>query len=913
MAEALVSFGVEKLWELLSRESGRLQGVHEQVDELKREMRTLQSLLKDADARKSESNIVRNFLEDVKDIVDDGEDIIESFILKGLKEKGIKKRVKRLSCFLVDRRKFASDIEGITKRISEVIARMQSFGIKIIDGGRSLSLQERQRVQRETRETFPDNSEMDLVGVEESVEELVGHLVENENIHVVSISGMGGIGKTTLARQVFHHDNIRRHFDGFAWVCVSQEFTRKDVWQRILQDLRPHDGGIEQMDERTLQRKLFQLLETSRYLIVLDDVWKTEDWDRIKAVFPHQRRGSKMIITSRNQGVGLHADPTCFAFRPRILTPEESWKLCVSIVFRNTHETEFRVDEELEGMGEKMVTYCGGLPLAVRVLGGLLAKKYTVSEWQRVYENIQTPILGKSVLDDNKLNSVYRVLSLSYEDLPVQLKHCFLYLAHFPEDRKINLKVLFNLWAAEGIITLSCDGETIQRSGEDYLEELERRNMVIAGKDYSSIGDGEGYCQMHDMMREICLSKAKEENFLQVMEVPTSTSTINVQTPSRARRLVVHNGNALHMVGHKKNQKCRSVMCFEVERNLWEQSAPDFRSLPLLRVLDLDNAKFKGGKLPSSIGELIHLRFLSLQDATVSHLPWSLRNLKRLIYLNLSVDMDVEVHVPNILKGMLELRYLGLPVYMDDKTKLELGDLVNLEYLGYFSTKHSSVTDLLRMTRLTDLDVHLTSECTSETLSSSLSQLKKLESFAILDLGVSRVVYQGADFVLDFIHLKELALGIHMPRFPDQYRLPTNLSRIALANCRMEEDPMPILEKLLHLKSVGLLWRCFIGKRMVCSKVGFPQLHYLQIFEQEELEEWIVEEGSMPCLRTLIIDNCKKLKELPEGLSHITSLKELEIKNMKREWTKKLVPGGEHYYKVQHIPSVQFFNCDDDE
>uniref|UniRef100_A0A1J3CH77 Putative disease resistance RPP8-like protein 2 n=1 Tax=Noccaea caerulescens TaxID=107243 RepID=A0A1J3CH77_NOCCA len=912
MAEALVSFGVEKLWELLSRESGRLQGVHEQVDELKREMRTLQSLLKDADARKSESNIVRNFLEDVKDIVDDGEDIIESFILKGLKEKGIKKRMKRLSCFLVDRRKFASDIEGITNRISEVIARMQSFGIKIIDGGRSLSLQERQRVQRETRETFPDNSEMDLVGVEESVEELVGHLVENENIHVVSISGMGGIGKTTLARQVFHHDNIRRHFDGFAWVCVSQEFTRKDVWQRILQDLRPHDGGIEQMDERTLQRKLFQLLETSRYLIVLDDVWTKEDWDRIKAVFPHQRRGSKMIITSRNESVGLHADPTCFAFRPRILTPEESWKLCVSIVVRNRHETEFMVDEELEGMGEKMVTYCGGLPLAVRVLGGLLAKKYTVSEWQRVYENIQTPILGKSVLDDNKLNSVYGLLSISYEDLPMQLKHCFLYLAHFPEDRKINLKVLFNLWAAEGIITLSCDGETIQRSGEDYLEELERRNMVIAVK-YYSIGDGEDYCQMHDMMREICLSKAKEENFLQVMEVPTSTSTINVQTPSRARRVVVHSdsGNALHMLGHENNRKCRSVLCFGVEGNLWEQSAPVFRSLPLLRVLNLDNAKFKGGKLPSSIGELIHLRFLNLDNATVSHLPQSLRNLKLLIYLNLSVDIGEVVHVPNILKEMLELRYLFLPFYMDDKTKLELGDLVNLELLWNFSTKHSSVTDLFRMTRLTTLSVNLTSECTTETLSSSLSQLKKLESFALVDFIQSQVDNQWA--VLDFVHIKELMLVIHIPRFPDQYRFPPNLAHIALVNCRMEDDPMPILEKLLHLKSVRLSWRCFVGKRMVCSKGGFPQLHYLKISAQEELEEWIVEEGSMPCLRNLIIDDCKKLKELPDELKYITSLKELEIKNMKREWTKKLVPGGEHYYKVQHIPSVQFIKCDDDE
>jgi len=290
MAEAVVSFGVEKLWELLSRESARLNGIDEQVDGLKRQLGRLQSLLKEADAKKNETERVRNFLEDVKDIVYDADDIIESFLLNELrgKEKGIKKQVRTLACFLVDRRKFASDIEGITKRISEVIVGMQSLGIQHIadGGGRSLSLQER---QREIRQTFSRNSESDLVGLDQSVEELVDHLVENDSVQVVSVSGMGGIGKTTLARQVFHHDIVRRHFDGFSWVCVSQQFTRKDVWQRILQDLRPYDEGIIQMDEYTLQGELFELLESGRYLLVLDDVWKEEDWDRIKAVFPHKR------------------------------------------------------------------------------------------------------------------------------------------------------------------------------------------------------------------------------------------------------------------------------------------------------------------------------------------------------------------------------------------------------------------------------------------------------------------------------------------------------------------------------------------------------------------------------------------------------------------------------------------------
>ncbi|KAG7595098.1 P-loop containing nucleoside triphosphate hydrolase [Arabidopsis thaliana x Arabidopsis arenosa] len=904
MAEAVVSFGVEKLWELLTRESARLNGINEQVDGLKRQLGRLQSLLKDAEAKKNETERVRNFLEDVKDIVYDADDIIESFLLNELrgKEKGIKKHARRLACFLVDRRKFASDIEGVTKRISEVIVGMQSLGIQHITdgGGRSLSLQER---QREIRQTFSKNSESDLVGLEQSVEELVDHLVENDNIQVVSVSGMGGIGKTTLARQVFHHDIVRRHFDGFSWVCVSQQFTRKDVWQRILQDLRPYDENIIQMDEYTLQGELFELLETGRYLLVLDDVWKEEDWDRIKAVFPH-KRGWKMLITSRNEGLGLHADPTCFAFRPRSLTPEESWKLFERIVSSRRGETEFRVDE---AMGKEMVTYCGGLPLAVKVLGGLLAKKHTVLEWKRVYSNIGTQIVGKSGLNDDNPNSVYRVLSLSYEDLPMQLKHCFLYMAHFPEDYKIEVKTLFNYWVAEGIITSFDDGSTIQDSGENYLDELVRRNMVIVEESY--LTSRIEYCQMHDMMREVCLSKAKEENFLQVVKVPTATfSSINAQSPCRSRRLVLQSGIALHMLGHKDNKKARSVLVFGVEENLWKPRY--FRCLPLLRVLDLSYVQFEVGKLPSSIGDLIHLRFLSLYEAGVSHLPSSLRNLKLLLCLNLGVADRLLVHVPNVLKEMKELRYLRLPRSMSAKTKLELRDLVNLESLTNFSTKHGSVTDLLRMTKLMVLNVIFSGGCSFETLLSSLGELRNLETLSFYDFQKVSVADHGEGLILDFIHLKDLTLSMHMPRFPDQYRFPPHLAHIWLIGCRMEEDPMPILEKLLHLKSVYLSSGAFLGRKMVCSKGGFPQLLALKMSYKKELVEWRVEEGSMPCLRTLTIDNCKKLKQLPDGLKYVASLKELKIERMKREWTERLVLGGEDYYKVQHIPSVQFINCD---
>ncbi|KAL0666618.1 hypothetical protein Bca4012_029322 [Brassica carinata] len=783
MAEGVVSFGVQKLWELLGRESDRLQGVHEKVDDLKCQMRMLQSLLKDADAKKHESEVVRNFLEDVKDIVFDAEDIIESFLLKELSgnQKGVKGRVKRLACFLVDRRGLSMDIEGITKRMAKVVGQMQSFGIQQIVY-RS-SLQER---QRENRQTYPKRSQKDLVGVEQSVNELVGHLVENDSIQVVSISGMGGIGKTTLARQVFHHDIVRSLFDGFAWICVSQDFKRKDIWQKLLQELRPHDKGIEHTNEGTLQAELFHLLETSKYLIVMDDVWTKEDWDVIKDVFPQERGGWKMILTSRNEGVGLHADPACFPFRPKTLSPEESWKLCESIAFPRREITEFDVDEELEAMGKKMVTYCGGLPLAVKVLGGLLANKNMVEEWKRVYDDIQTQIVR---IDENSQDSVYRVLSTSYEDLPVQLKHCFLYLAHFPEDYKIQVERLYYLWEAEGIITSSGDGATTRKIGEEYIDELVRRNMVIAVKD--DLSCRWEYCQMHDMMREVCLYKAKEENFLQFIKVPTSsTSTINAHTPTRSRRLAVHGGgNAFDMLGRKNNQKARSVLGFGLDSNFWKQSGQEFRNLQLLRVLDLSlqSPSSRGGRIPSSIGKLIHLRYLSLEMDWATHVPSSLRNLKLLIYLR--IFSRKEVYLPSIFKEMVELRFLLLPFRIEAKNKLELGNLVNLECLGGFRPEYGSITDFLRLKRLRTLRLYLKGRYTSEVLASSLCELRNLETLKLLHMNSFDEAYD-LDFVCNFIHLRHLELEIRMTRLPDHSRLPPHLAHISLSGCELEEDPL---------------------------------------------------------------------------------------------------------------------------
>ncbi|EOA33810.1 hypothetical protein CARUB_v10021282mg, partial [Capsella rubella] len=358
-------------------------------------------------------------------------------------------------------------------------------------------------------------------------------------------------------------------------------------------------------------------------------------------------------------------------------------------------------------MAKEMVKQCGGLPLAVKVLGGLLAAQHTPRQWKLISENIKSHILlggVSSTVDDS--SSVDYILSLSFEGLPSYLKQCLLYLASFPEDRSIEIERLAYVWAAEGIKKPRYyEGATIQDVADFCIQELVMRNLVISEKDMKT--SRFEYCQLHDLMREICLLKAEEENFLQIVSDQTCdqtcSSNVHSQASSKSRRFVVYRTKSFRGELEIRNSKLRSLLFIHAVS--WDSIRIKSMELPLLRVLDLSEAKFNRWGLPSSIGKLIHLKYLSLFRVKVTHLPSSLRNLKSLLYLNLDTYSRIGTMVPNVFEEMLELTYLCLPKYTLFPTKLKLGNLLNLESLHNFSRKHSSLTDLHCMTRLRRLTI----------------------------------------------------------------------------------------------------------------------------------------------------------------------------------------------------------------
>ncbi|XP_059632251.1 probable disease resistance protein RXW24L [Cornus florida] len=696
----------------------------EMVDELNR----MKCFLKDADTKHKAGATERNFVIEIQDIAYDAEDVIETFVLRlsfRRERRGgdIQYFFIRYGCIfnkLIDRHNVGLEIKAIKVRISQLSTSLQTYGIRSIaegDQGSSSSAHERQRL---LRRTYSRVIEDDFIGLENDVKKLVEYLLNEDkdsyNWHqTVCICGMGGLGKTTLAQKVYNHKDVKRHFDGVAWACISQQLQKQDVLQEILIKLIPEKKDeIRRMGEAERTRELHQVLSEKKCLIVLDDIWEKGDWDILKSAFPIGKRScSKILLTTRNKELALHVNPHGLLHEPPLLTEGEAWELLQKKALRRAHgSSDNRPLKKIEELGIKMVRHCGGLPLAVVVLGGILVIKHTEEEWEKVHRNINSHI-SKGTSVGHEDGGVSQVLGLSYDDLPFQLKRCFLYLGSFPEDSRIELEKLYELWIAEDLI-LSGDTEvedTMMDVAERYLSELAQRYMVHLGVESSmDIGNYESlkYCRLDDMMRELSKSRSKGEIFFNVIDsekISSSSSSSN----AKVRRVAIH--------GHLGKEEdygdwlstqynLRSVLLFRDNALIPIINSWHWKDLKVLRVVHLEVREL--GKLPKAIGKLIHLRYLSLKELFfkgcrgLESLPSSIGNLRCLQTLDLR--NNYRMRIPNVLWKIKSLTHLYLCERIKRKgKKMRLSGLGKLEILENFDSSSCDVKDLSNLKNLRKL------------------------------------------------------------------------------------------------------------------------------------------------------------------------------------------------------------------
>ncbi|XP_057781291.1 putative disease resistance protein At1g50180 [Salvia miltiorrhiza] len=913
MAEAVVSTALETLRDLLVEEARFFYGVGDQVRELEIQLKEIKCLLEDADRRRHKSKTILSWISEIKDLVYGAEAAIErhaAYQVLARRRRGIRQLIKSIH-------QLGSEISPIKSRLERINKEMLESGIKksIInntDEGESSSANNR------ARKSFPEFEIGEcFVGMKDELKQLLHLLVEDEKHRVISVWGMGGSGKTTIAKKLYNE--TRTSFDLCAWVCISQQCQSfQSVWNDVLMQLQHQNtkdgpkirGDVTSLSEWELKERLCKIQREKRCLIVFDDLWETTHWDDFKHPFLVQDLQSKILITTREREVAEIGCPVKLGF----LKEEDALELLKKKAFPHTIIPEFALEENFEKIGKEMVQKCGYLPLAISLLGGVLRKKNSMMEWELVKEIIYR--------DEKEIDGV---LNLSYESLPYYLKPCFLYMGIFQEDETINPKDLFRMWIAQGMISYENIGDkdkTLIEIAKLYLGELASRSIVQVEIDDAVTRDIiYRSCKLHDVVRELCLKLGRSEDFgVQCLEYQ-SGKLQQASSHRKIRHLTIHLRKEVQVEhdeltvtwGEDSSEHLRSLQIFNhINSGVVEfppQSIIDFQKFKLLRDLVVVGFKFTGRKLPKGITNFVHLRRLYLKRCEFDKLPSSIRNLVYMDTLDLTDSMNVEV--PNVFKEMVRLKHLFLPEYEEenigsyrltlDEGVVELESLVGLD---------SRVHELKCMNRMKNLRYFSTSIHDNESLSAIMNAIAtnwnklvycRVEIKEGCELGTNEGVLNKA-FTCPNLHSLWIVvkLGKTLAECGRDF-ISSKLRNLVLSECEIEDDPMGILGKLPCLRDLYLLRKSFVGEKMTCPSNSFPRLKRLHLLQLPNLREWRVEAGAMPILSELQIDECSSLKMLPEGLSGISTLRELHIYG---ELGKRVSASGEDFHKVCHVPSI---------
>ncbi|XP_073109626.1 disease resistance protein RPP8 isoform X2 [Elaeis guineensis] len=720
-----------------------------------------------------------------------------------------------------------------------------------------------------------------VVGFEDQVRELTARLVPEQEssqaaTEVILLVGEGGSGKTTLARIVYGSVRIKRHFKNRVWVNVSNYlFRARDVMFAMLKQADEMAAEAEEpILEQDMMSRLSELLRAERYLIVVDDVGAPEVWKRLSDVFPNSNNGSRIVITTRNANVAAYA--TSSTLQIGRLNNEESWELFLKNVC--IEEGNLNDNSVLSTFKERILKLCGGLPLAIILMGGLLSmKESSHGDWARVIEN------ANSVSGD--------VLALSYLELPSHIKPCFLHMGLFPKASEVPVRRLLQLWIVEQLVTPSHLGELAAEDVADmYLEELINRNMIEVAR-WRSDGIPKACC-MPGALYDVFTQKAADMGLFHIN--CKSHFIAGYQPPFAVKRLASYLGSNNYPSSDYYIQNLCSFVSFSTQRRgIPAVEIGKFlnkiilsRDVAWLTVLDLEGV-YKP-RLPKTLGKLLNLKYLGLRSTLSEFLPESVCDLPCLEMLDVKHTMISTL--PSSIWMVKSLRHL----YMD---WIHFGDLPNqvssdshllakLHTLwGLSISEQSPMLNILnKITSLRKLGLKF-SLASQELMNNWISQLTNLQTLRLRS--VKKSGERGTirlSTMADHQNLLDLYLLGVLPRPINFKHLPPNLKVLTLSMTQLRKDPMQMLGQLPYLNVLRLFADCYLGEEMSCRSGGFPLLHVLKVWKLIELKEWTVEEGAMPCLRELEIRACKSLERL-NGLREVTTLKELILTNMPSHFT----------------------------
>ncbi|KAH6794382.1 hypothetical protein C2S52_004859 [Perilla frutescens var. hirtella] len=669
------------------------------------------------------------------------------------------------------------------------------------------------------------------VGLEDKAAEVLDKLVGGaERLQVISIIGMPGVGKTTLVNKLFNNSYVNYKFDKLSWCVVSQTYLRQSILADILMQMERATAKdmILKMEEEKLAECIFRTLKGRRYLIVMDDVWGCDVWYDFRRCFPDDGNGSRILFTSRNKGA---APPYSIVYAMPSLSNDQCWELLEKVVFDDE-----RCPPQLLAIGKNIAANCCGLPLAVVVIAGILS---TMEREKCTWEQVGGSLA--SYISDGGGYSVMQILELSYMHLPLHLKPCFLYLGTFKEDKVILARKLMRLWIAEGFISKEIEKHA-EDVAEEYLMELIDKSLVMVAKRRSD--GGVKTCTVHDLLRDFCLKRCKEENFIAFEENSLSG---------------YEEGSRLRVVGGCISRRdCQHVHSIHGRISL----PSDFEAgdLRLLKVLNFDYHRL----VPRHRGieYLVNLRYLiigeGMDGTSYSAISLLLESIWGLVKLeHLLVNTKWRVSLPPAILKMGKLRFLQVncEARYDEDCNQTCTQTTNLKFLSRLVIGDRKDEEMLRCS----------------------PHLRKLKCVSPKSLK-ERMEYRHFDLsFLTQLESLNVVFNVHQMK---GIIYPANLKKLTLADAVLTRKKISMigrLENLVVLKLRGCIF-AGAGEDWDTRDGEFQKLRFLKLQDMRYLNRWNVASSQhFPRLERLFLYFCSHLRNIPSEIGEIATLQLIEV------------------------------------
>ena len=882
MAEAVLSALVEVIFEKMSSqilEYRMLGGTEKEMSQLRSILLTIQDVLEEAEDQQLRNKTVKNWLMKLKDAAYDADDLLDEYMMEALEyEVGADDNMKFKDCMInmvcnffsrsnpfIFHYKMKCRLKQIGERLNSIANERSKFHLK--NSNVNQTYQSSGRLQSDSFLL-----ESDVCGRDRDREEIIKLLTDNSHgdVSVIPIVGIGGLGKTTLAKLAYNDKRADKHFQQRIWVCVSEDFDVKRIMRAILESATGNTCHLQEME--VIQQRIRELVMGKRFLLVLDDVWSDDHdkWERLKNSVRHGSEGSKILVTTRSEKVALIMG-TISPYYLKGLPEDDCWSLFEQRAFKLGVPKE----ASIVAIGNDIVKKCRGVPLAAKTLGSLMCFKREKSEWVDVKDSEIWNLLGGE-------NGILQVLRLSYDDLPSRLKQCFAYCSIFPKDYCIEKENLVQLWMAEGFLP-SSGRKAPEEVGNEYFNELLWRSFfenVTKDSDGNIVKCGMHHL-FHDLARSVSGSDCSAVEVGRQVSIPAATRHISMVC--KEREFVIP--KSLLNAG-----KVRSFLLLVGWQKIPKVSHNFISSFKSLRALDISSTRAK--KLSKSIGALKHLRYLNLSGARIKKLPSSICGLLYLQTLILK-HCDLLEMLPKDLRKLIFLRHLNIYACRSlVKLPNGIGKLISLQTLPIFIVGRGTASSIAE---LQGLDLHgelmiknlenvINKRCAR---AANLKEKRNLRSLKLLWEHVDEAnVREHVELVIEGLQpssdLKKLHvenyMGANFPCWLMNSSL-SNLTELSLIRCQRCVQ-LPPLEKLsvLEVLSIdGMDATRYISddSRTNDGVVDYASLKHLTLKNMPSLLGWseMEERYLFSNLKKLTIVDCPNMTDFP----NLPSVESLEL------------------------------------